>query len=139
MKTMILFICMLCICSLGLTQDLNHNHNLKPGVIFITQTPGGQWIIDGFPPPTASAMSTINEVYLFPLDGSGPIPISDPTLIKRINPYHNFTIDGIDPGPSPLKRKVVNPAFLIPIDGIDPGPSPLKRKVVNPAYLIIHN
>ena len=123
---------MISICTLGMAQDVNHVHNLKPGVVYVIHTPEGELIIDGMNPYT---MKSINQAYLVPLDGSGPIPVNDPALLKRLNPYYNVSLDGIDPGPGPLKRKIINPNWTNPIEGIDPGPGPLKRKIINPNYL----
>jgi len=132
MKTIILFLSMISICTLGLAQDVNHVHHLKPGVVYIIHTPEGELIIDGMNPFT---MKSINQAYLVPLDGSGIIPVNDPALLKRLNPYSNVSLDGIDPGSRPLKSESFDPNWNYSIEGIDPGPGQLKRRVISPNYL----
>ena len=136
MKTMMLFLSMICICAVGLAQQNDHNPQLRPGIICIYETPEGLWIADGYPPSMdPHAIATINPAFIFPLDGSGPIAL-DPTMGKRINPYLVYLQDKIDPGLNHTKAMTVNPSFLIEFDRFDPIPlDPSIQCEINPNYI----
>ena len=91
---MFVILCVFAVCSMGMAQERAPYPQLKPGVIYIWQTPDEELIIDGFPPQSDPwAISGINPGYLEPIDGAGPIAM-DPSKAKRMNPYHLFIVDG---------------------------------------------
>jgi hypothetical protein len=119
MKTLVLIVCAIFISTVALAQQNRYDYKLKPGILYVSQNPEGELIIEGYPPsidPWASF--EINPAYLTPIDNAGPIGL-DPTAIKRINPNHVFYVDRMYPEQSPLEPRTVNPAN--PIEKKYPG------------------
>lgn len=140
MKTLLVLLCVLGICTLGLAQDYAYPQ-LKPGVKYVFHTPEGQLNIDNYPPANIDPWGTVtvNPAFMNNIDGSGPIALNH-TAIRRMNPYLLFNQDYMDPGQSPIKRNPINPAFLHNHDGFEPiVPDPRAVKSVNPAFQNWHD
>jgi len=132
MKTLIVLVCVLGISTLSVAQDYSYPQ-LKPWVKYVFGS-SGQMNIEKYPPATIDpwAPMTVNPAFMVNIDS--PIALSY-TSVKRMNPYHLFPQDYIDPGQSPIKREAINPAFINPHDNYGPVvPDPRAKKTINPAF-----
>jgi hypothetical protein len=132
MKTLFVLLCVLAICSLGVAQDHASFPTLKPGVVYVFQTPVGEVITDGYQPGGDPwTPSVIKSAFLIPIDGSGPIAM-DPTKITSINPKHLIVLDYAYPWGNIFRPKTNNPTN---IDKYPPANTdPWRSKTSNPAW-----
>lgn len=98
--------------------------------------PAGGIGIDGFLPKNVPNVGTsINPVFINPIDGSGPIAL-DPSIGVTINPYLLYDEDKMYPWPNPNKGLQINPNYLIPIEASGPiALDPRKKRVIKAAFL----
>ena len=135
MKTLVLIVCAIFISTMAIAQQNNYEYKLKPGVVYVFQTPEGELIIEGCNPsidPWASV--GVNPAFINPVDFAGPIAL-DPTAKMTVDPSYLGNIERLYPKQSPFEPGNINPSYINPIETAYPKINdPWSVRRVNPAY-----